>query len=349
MNPLRILKHTPHILRKKFSDKYILIESDDWGLERTLNKESIAWLEKKFGKEKLTRWTYDSLETSDDLKQLFNILQKYRDRFENPPVITANFITHNIDYSSNNGLNFIPLSKGFNKESEDVRNLYREGIEGGYIFPQLHGYSHYNLRVLKEYCNTSEGAEAYSNKILPGRSTVRGNLAFLQGELSIDNTEFEKLTEASDEFEKFFGFYSKSIIPPAYIFDIECADSAKKNGITFIQSSNRLLNTKKKRYKYPYFQKRKGMYWSVRNSRLDPHPDYKFYSDQCVSSIERAFKYKYPAVIDFHRVNFAGRFAPEYRDKTFLELDDLLKKIFVKWPDAKFIHSQKLNDILWQQ
>ena len=104
-----------------------------------------------------------------------------------------------------------------------------------------------------------------------------------------------------------------------------------------------------KRYSIPYFQKRNDIYWSIRNARLDPHQEYNFYHEQCIDSIGKAFENKVPAIIDFHRVNFAGTYAPEYRSRTIRELDLLLEKIYSKWPDVKFIHSQKLNDILWQQ
>ena len=348
-NPFNALKYLPHYLRKKFNDKYIIIESDDWGMERALNQDSVKWMEKKYGKERLSRWSYDSLETPEDLNELYNVLKKYRFKFEFPPVITANFITHNVDYTSREKLSFIPLSKGFNNENKELEEKYSEGIKGELIYPQLHGYSHFNLKALEEYFYTNEGRESFENKFLAARSTVKGNLSFLHGELSIKNPENRKLIEASEEFRKYFGFYSKSIIPPTFIFDNELAGILKESRISLVQSSNRLETSEDKRLNIPYFRKSKGLYWSIRNARLDPDENYKFYHDQCISSIENAFNNKIPAIIDFHRVNFAGTYAPEYRTSTIKELDLLLDKIYKKWPGAKFIHTQKLNDILWQQ
>lgn len=349
MNPFKFYKYLPFYLRKKFKEKYIIIESDDWGLERALTVESINHLKKKYGENKFSRWTLDSLETSEDLNELFDLLDNFKNKFEHPPVITANFITHNIDYSDKRSLNFIPLSKGFNAESEDVRRFYKQGIRNNYIFPQLHGYSHYNLSALRKYFFTEEGKEEFGNKFLAGRSTIRGNFSFLQGEMSEDNTESDKLKNAAEEFNNFFGFYSKTIIPPTFIFDLRFINESRANNISLIQSSNRLTNSAKRRYKYPYFQKRKGLYWSVRNARLDPHPDYKFNHEQCLISIEKSFENKSPAVIDFHRVNIADRYNPGYRGRTMTELKKLFNSVLSKWPEAKFIHTQKLNEILWQQ
>lgn len=348
-NPFNAFKYLPHYLRKKFNDNFIIIESDDWGMERALSQDSIKWMEKKYGKDKLSRWSYDSLETPEDLKELYDVLNKYRSKFEFPPVITANFITHNVDYSSTDELKFIPLSGGFNIENKRLEELYTEGIKNEIIFPQLHGYSHFNLIALKEFFNTDEGRESFKNNFLAAKSTIRGNLSFLHGELSLKNPESVKLREAAEEFKKYFGFYSKSIIPPTFIFDKELTSILKENRISLVQSSNRLESSEDKRLSIPYFRKSKGLYWSVRNARLDPDENYKFYHEQCVVSIEKAFESRVPAVIDFHRVNFAGTFAPEYRSRTISELDMLLDKIYQKWPGSKFIHSQKLNDILWQQ
>jgi len=349
MNPLNIYKYFPFFLRKKFNEKFIIIESDDWGLERALTVESIDWMKKKFVEDKFSRWSLDSLETSDDINRLFDLMEDYKNKFEYPPVITANFITHNVDHSSKDKLNFIPISRGFNKDSEDIRGLYKKGIENKYIFPQLHGYSHYNIDELENYFSSEEGIEALNNNFFVARSTIKGYLAFLQGEFSEKNSHSGKIKEASEIFNILFGFFPGSLIPPTFIFDIKLAKILKDNKITLIQSSNRLVTTNKKRYSFPYFQRRKGLYWSIRNARLDPHPEYGFYYEQCINSIGKAFENKSPAIIDFHRVNFAGKFAPEYRDRTFKELKLLFDNIHTRWPDAKFIHTQKLNDILWQQ
>ena len=78
MNPLNLFKYLPYLLRKKFNQKYIIIESDDWGMSQNTSYSGIEFLEKKFGREKFTRWTTDSLETCEDLNLLFGILNKYK-------------------------------------------------------------------------------------------------------------------------------------------------------------------------------------------------------------------------------------------------------------------------------
>lgn len=330
-------------------EKYIIIESDDWGLERALNNESVEWMKKKYTTDKMSRWSYDSLETEEDLNMLYDVLNLYSNKFDSPPVITANFITHNVDYSSKNSLKFRSLSDGFNNSRGDIKEKYSEGIRGGFIFPQLHGYSHYNISESEKYFNSSEGKESFGNNFFYAKTTIKGNLSFLHGEFGSENFKNNYLNIASEEFNKYFGFYSSTLIPPTFIFDNEYIEEVKKNNIKLIQSSNRLVTSEGVRYKFPYLQNRKGLYWSIRNARLDPHVSYGFDHLQCLGSIEKAFKYNLPAVIDFHRVNFAGSYDPIYRADTLKELSLLLENIHKKWPDSRFIHSQNLIEILWQQ
>ena len=353
MNYFKKLKYySPYFLRKRFREKYIIIESDDWGLERALTFDTIQWMKKKYGEENFSRWTLDSLETSEDLNLLFDLLEKYKNNFENPPVITANFITHNIDYSNPDRLKFIPLSKGFNPETEDVRNLYMDGIKKGYIFPQLHGYSHYNNSYLAEYFNSPEGREAFNEKFFVAKSTIKSKIKTYiiepHGEMSNKNLNMGLIGDANNEFKNFFGFKSKTFIPATFIFDLEYLKVVTEAGIRLLQGTNRFITSECIKYDFPYFRKRHGLFMSVRNSRLDPHKDYNLNHEQCLDSIGKAMDNKIPAVIDFHRVNFAGKFDKKSRDTTLKELKLLFDKIFIKWPGVKFIHAQMLYEILNQ-
>lgn len=349
MNPFKALAYLPFYLRKRFDDKYIIIESDDWGMERALNTETIEWMKIKFGEEKFSRWTTDTLETTEDIEMLYELLDEYKNKFEYPPVVTANFITHNIDYSSPQELKFISLNEKFkNGTYQRLNELYFTGIKKGNIFPQLHGYSHFDVSLLMRYFETDEGKEAFEKAFFTARSTVKGNLSFLHGEMSLNNFKTNRFKEACTEFKNFFGYSSGSVIPPTFMFDKEFEEILKENKITLIQSSNRLQSTDKKRYNFPYFRIKNGLIRSVRNARLDPHPDYKFYYKQCIDSIDKAFENRNPAVIDFHRVNISGKFVPDYRDRTLAELKKLFDEIYERWPDAKFIHTQKFNELLWQ-
>lgn len=345
MNLINFYKYIPFIFRKRFKKKYIVIESDDWGMELSISIDGINYIKKKYGIENFTRWTTDSLETVEDITLLFDLLSQYKNRFTSPPVITANFITHNIDYNNSDSLSFIPLTVHL-KEKPDIIAKYRKGINDKIFHPQLHGYCHYDTSKLISFYLSDEGRELFNIGFLSGKSTIRGNLGQFRSEFSKNNVEVKnKLTLAIEEFYNLFNFYPKSIIPSHFILDRKYFEILVNNGIKAIQASNRLINSSGRRYRKIYFRKQNGFIWIPRNARLDPHPDYNFNSESCIFDIELAFKYDVPAVIDFHRVNIAGRYNNNYRDKSLEELKKVLSYISKHWPDVKFITSEELLKI----
>ncbi|MBX2963398.1 MAG: hypothetical protein KF687_12855 [Cyclobacteriaceae bacterium] len=335
------------LLRKRVKEKIIVIESDDWGLERALSKDAIRWMENTFGREKLSRWSTDCLESREDLDKLFSLLEEYREKFYSPPVITANFITHNVGRSKSGELIFRPISDGFFSDGPDIRPMYFDAIRNGLLMPQYHGFTHYNTDLLKEYNTTVDADVGFANGFLLARSTVKGHLNLLHGEFSSLNSEGEKdFIEGMKEFERFFGFRSQSLIPPTYIFDRPFIKLLAKEGIKYLQSANRLVDNRQIRWRWPLLRKRGGVIWGLRNARLDPHPDYNFGYEGCLRSIQNAFENKLPAVIDFHRVNFAGTYTSTYREKTLVHLRGLFDGIKMYWPDARFLSTTQLIDTL---
>lgn len=328
--------------RRRVPGRIILIESDDWGFERADDERGLWWAAQKFGRDKFSRWTTDALETAEDLNELFFVLEKFKNKFEKPPVITANFITHKIALNPEGTLQYIPLSQRI----QGVKEQYTLGMEAGYFFPQFHGFSHYNTSLVKRYSETSECREASDHGFMLAKTTLKGSLNFLHGEYAMSNLlAMDQFRQGMDEFKKVFGFYSVSLIPPTYIFDLQFSKSVS-GFIQYLQGANRLTNASRRKYAYPFLRKRSNMIWGIRNARLDPHPHYNFGFEQCLSSIETAFRNKLPASIDFHRVNFSGRFAPEYRTRTLQELTLLLDAIHKQWPDAEFVTTPQLINIL---
>ena len=337
MNPFNIYKYLPILLRKRFKGKFIIIESDDWGLRGSIEKKGINFLKKNYPQKTFSRWTSDSLETIEDLDALFYVLNKYKNEFESPPKITANFITHNINYNNPTKLSFIPLSQ-LMAENKLLKKKYFEGIDNKVIHPQLHGYCHYNIDALRAFYETLEGKKLFNEGFIIGKSTLKKTPSIFKSEFSDFNEEVQNNLKTSiNEFTKVFKYSPESIIPPHFIIDSLYLDLLQNYGIKAIQASNRLINFKGDRYRKIFFRKQNNIHWMPRNVRLDPHPDYNYYSKDCISQIDKAFSLKMPAIIDFHRVNISGRFNSNYRDKSLNELDIVFKIVKAKWPDAKFI------------
>jgi len=65
-----------------------------------------------------------------------------------------------------------------------------------------------------------------------------------------------------------------------------------------------------------------------------------------MSDIDIAFRWKKPAVISSHRVNYIGRLRPENRTNGLKKLEALLQSIIAKWPDVEFMTSVELGDLI---
>lgn len=342
-----VLKYLPYYLRRKTNKKIVVIESDDWGLAMAPSAEAIEWAAKTYGRNKFSRYTTDALETTDDLELLYALLSDYKTKFENPPVITANFITHNLIYGNDCQINFAPITKTIKTDNEALYNYYMDGMKQNFIRPQLHGYSHYNLSKILSTALTQQEIENYKQEFFFVETTLHDSKRKYEGECSVSNKNYEvQFAQAQQVFSDMFGYYSASFIPPRYIIDKECLPILEQHHIKYLQAGNGLVNTEGRKYKVPFFRKYKNIFWGIRNCRLDPHPEYNFDAAFCIKSIEKAFERRVPAIIDFHRVNFSGTFNTEQRQKTISELKKVFDYLYEKHPDSIFTSSDKVMEVI---
>ena len=59
--------------------------------------------------------------------------------------------------------------------------------------------------------------------------------------------------------------------------------------------------------------------------------------DITLRQIAAAFRWKKPAIISTHRVNFVGGINKQNREAGLKELHSLLKTIVKRWPDVEFM------------
>jgi hypothetical protein len=111
-----------------------------------------------------------------------------------------------------------------------------------------------------------------------------------------------------------------------------------------------LLNNGKwsKKYHHTGQSNRLKQKYSVRNVMLEP--SLANGSDVVLGALKstsKAFEANRPAIVSTHRLNYMGRISPENRDRGLKHLQDFLTAVMDKWPDAQFIHSARLSDILF--
>jgi hypothetical protein len=355
---------------KRVDEKIIIIESDDWGSIRMSSKRAYnSLLDKGIPVNKSFYNKYDSLASSEDLENLFHVLSKYKDKLGNSPVITANTIVANPDFERIRQDNFekyhyelfTDTLKKYSNTHQNSFDLWKEGIKSKVFIPQFHGREHLNykrwLSSLKQ--GNKDAVAAFDENVfgypLDAKSPFYTNYmaAFdIDNENDI-NDQVLAVQQGLEIFKEVIGYPAESFIAPNYIWHDAIEQAVAKQGIKQLQSGLYQFkpSLKKEQYKkvmHYIGQKNKyGLSYSVRNAFFEPSfSTGTDWVNNCLHRVDVAFKWKKPAIICSHRVNYIGAIEKSNRDNSLRQLDVLLKKITQKWPEAIFISSNQLNDYL---
>lgn len=354
------------------SRKIVVIESDDWGSERTPSRSAYNYLLKKGVRVDLCQYSkYDSLENDTDLSNLFELLSKFKDKNGRHPLFTANYNLVNPDYKRIRESNFenyyyltLPESWKNQKFKSSIIDIIKEGISEDVFSPQYHHREHLSpflwieqLAEGHEVLNWGFEAETYALSRITSPTIKKLHLAGL-----IYRNENEKeivinaLIDGSRIFKEIFGFPAESFIAPVYIWNTELETTFRNIGIKFIQSGyfqteNLLKKNKLSQKKFHYTgQKNKlGQIYTVRNCYFEPtlfpHMDSVY---NCLKQISDAFRWGKPAIISSHRVNYIGKLDSSNRDNNLKLLDLLINKIVTLYPNVEFMSNVDLSKIIEQ-
>ena len=344
--------------------KIVVIESDDWGSIRMPSLEVFNRFQSK-GYD-IARSDYnrlDTLESNDDLSELFEVLSSFRDARGNHPAFTANVVVGNPDFSRirESGFNkyyYEPVAETLKRYPgrDLVKSLWQKGMQDGVFLPQFHGREHVNvvrwMEALRE--RNPEMMFTFDNE-----TTFSGDGDYNYMEVLDYNSHSdlllmnESLAEGLDMFEDLFGFRSVSFIPPCYTWDSSMEETLQEGGVKYIQGliiqqvpTGRFGHYKKK---YHFLGNRNafGQYYMIRNCFFEPSLSGNSDEvDNCLARIAIAFRWHKPAIISSHRINYIGALDIDNRSKTLAKLKMLLKVIILKWPDVEFLTTDKLGYII---
>lgn len=347
--------------------KIVVVESDDWGSIRMPSKEIYSKLfSKGYNISGSDYNRLDTLESNDDLSMLFEVLKSHKDSQGNNPVITANMVVGNPDFnkirqSDFSEYYFEPVTETLKRYPgrDSVESLWKEGNEKRVFRPQFHGREHVNVVRWMEALNKRTPEILFTFEC---NTTFSGDGDYNFMEVLDFNTlddlikMKESLTEGLNIFEDIFGYRSKSFIPPCYTWNSEIEKVLHQQGVMYIQGlvvqsipTGSFGNYKKK---YHYLGKRNqfGQCFLIRNAFFEPSLTKLNDSiGECLRRIEIAFRWKKPAIISSHRINYVGALNEENRRKNLKLLDELLRRILNKWPDAEFMTSDQLGGIIADQ
>lgn len=349
--------------------KLLVLESDDWGSIRVSSKNAYdKFLKAGIPVDKCPYNSNDSLESNMDLENLFEQLCSIKDSNGNHAVLTANNIVANPDFEKIKASGYTEYHYEIFTETlkhypqhNRVIDLYKEGIGKGIFIPQFHGREHININNWFNYLQKGDKPTLMAfdqNMFTIARgvgSLCRNENLDGFGTYSLNQlTELQNIiVEGCNIFEKLWGYKSKSVIAPCYIWHPIAEKYFSENGIEFIQSGRVQLIPGMEGQALTYKRKFTGQkndlnqIYTIRNVTFEPVTDRnKDWVDSCLNEISVAFRWKKPAIVSTHRVNYIGSINKVNSEKNLLLLKKLLQEVKNRWPDIEFVSSAKMGEII---
>ena len=247
-----ILNHIKNLPGWKTKRKIVVFSVDDYGNVRLDSKKAREALDRA-GLKVATRFdSLDSLETSEDLLHLFEVLRSVKDKNDRPFVFTPYALPCNIDFEQmeqerNQVYRYEELPQTFSKlealqplSYKGAWSLWKEGINNKLLCPQFHGREHLNLKLFGEKMNNKDEEIEINLKnrsytsISNSYFTNIGYTAAFSFENKNDQKEFLEILETGvTSFNNVFGTKPRAFTPPAAQFPIEMESELTNLGLRY--------------------------------------------------------------------------------------------------------------------
>jgi hypothetical protein len=310
---------------------------------------------------------YDALETRQDLEALFDVLDSVRDSRDRPAVFTAYSLSANPDFpriradgehyhAESVPATFARLEAEQPSAYQGAWALWHEGVERGLLQPQFHGREHLNVALFEHKLRTGAAdlranieqdslAGIADNPAMPG---VGFTHAFGLHDVSALPDHRAILSNGLDLFERVWGFRSKTFTPPAQKLHPSLYETTESAGVVSIDKPLRCTRamgdgTYRSEVNRSGRQRGQNHLTVVRNVVFEPGKDMGFDPvKRAVQQVAAAFRWRKPAIISSHRVNFCGHLDEANRKHGLAALEELLTRITASWPDVEFVSVDEL-------
>lgn len=370
INKVNISRNLRNIPGWNSSRKIVVFESDDWGSVRMPSIEAYKRLEKagiKFYRKGSNRYNLnDSLASSDDLENLFHVLSSFKNRDGINPVFTAVSVVANPDFKKIRESNFStyfcePFTETLKRYPgcEKSFELWGEGMKNKLFIPQMHGREHLNVAAwidgLKNNDTSTHLAfDENTWSFVPDKANSSGT--YYQQAFNLNHeAEIEQhktiLKSGLDLFEKLFGYRATYFVPPNGVINNVLNATLYEGGILLrstakIQKEPIGQGIYKRRLHYLGQKDKNGIKYIIRNCTFEPSLNGIDWVNNCLAEINISFKWKKPAIIGTHRVNYIGANNIHNRDEGLNKLSMLLQGILKKWPDVEFMTTTQLGELI---
>lgn len=351
--------------------KIIVFSVDDYGNVRVASKAARKQMDQA-GLKIYSRFdAYDTLETRQDLEELYEALSSVKDKNGCHAVFTPFAVPCNIDFEQMEKTGyqeylyellpqtFQKLSVFYPKAYEGAWKLLQEGISEGLMVPQFHGREHLNIKVFEEKLSredqdifTALKNRSYTSISSNGHKRVSPMAAFDFWNFKENERFKEIILDGLDAFEKVYGYRATHFNAPGSRDHSVLFGTLHDSGIKYLDAPLvKREHQGKGEYKtsinYTGKTSKCGQTFLVRNVVFEPTDergvDWVSYT---MKQIEAAFRWNRPAIISSHRVNFCGHINEKNREKGIRALRELLKKITQRWPNVEFMAANELGNLI---
>jgi len=310
---------------------------------------------------------FDTLETRQDLEALFEVLASVTDASGRSAVFTPYGLCANPDFdamlSGDPGYRYEPLPRTFERLTatqpqayDGAWALWREGMRLGLLRPQFHGREHLNVELIERKRRAGDQALTINldNRSMAGLGDEPSlpGVGYTHAFGLRDRSEIEQHREIIADglklFEQVFGFRSQTFTPPAQQLHPDLYPWVESQGVRAIDKPLhcvRRLDRERTVREFNALGRRRGQdhVSIVRNVVFEPTNDPAFDAvGLALNQVAAAFRWRKPAIISSHRVNFCGHIDPENRKLGLDALRRLLQGIVQRWPDVRFISADEL-------
>jgi hypothetical protein len=365
MNFIKILSNLPGWRTQR---KIVIIESDDWGSIRMPSLRSFETLKKQglsVDKGDSKRFnTLDTLASVEDFEALFATLSSFTDVKGNHPIFTAMALSANPDFKKIEDEQFSQyyyqtiLETLIEYKQEDAFAFWKKGEQQKLFVPEFHGREHLNVNLWMKALQQKDKntLAAFNHKCWGFRPQNLSGIGY-QAAFYLEKPESlayhrEVIRSGVQLFEQLHSRKPSFFVPPNGMIHQKIIDTAAKEGMTYVSSPKiheepQGNGKTKKHFRYIGKKGKNDLIYLTRNCFFEPSYLGKgFAIADCLGHIETAFKFKKPAVISSHRVNYIGGLNEANREAGNIALKNLLTQILEKWPEVEFMTSVQLGKLI---
>jgi hypothetical protein len=355
-----------HISIEDLNIHPVVFESDDWGMcgEAKDRKTLKELTDLEHGPLKLYKMEYNNtLESSDDLLQLFSILRSKKDSLRRPAVFTANHVMSNPDFKlierfGFRSYHYIPINAGFPEgwERGDLRKRWIEGMQMNVWRPEFHALHHFNFKTWLRFLRSGE---KYTRWLFDLGIVYYPRKKIAESEYVLDARigRYEELEEQTDMvfrgckiFLDTFNYWPQSTIPPHDAWNLDTEVAFCRVGLKYIQTERNkpslvlfppfpwgspLKSVLAGSMILTYFVK------VLRNVWLEPRDSLSY----AMEAYQYIMKNGLAAIVGTHRANYVSTVNPEMCSAGRRRLESFLK--FLSEDDKLvFLSASELSQIL---